>query len=160
MLSNGSNKIEINHKDKNNKYKNIHGLYSGEISKIKNYIEKNYLLSNSITDLHKKRASQFLAALDNSVESLSNSDPDDFKKMILKRIKDSLDLINQYLTEPFSLFPDVNIWLISDNNNKEPIGVCTIHSSDILWSKDDKEKGCICNKHIYTDIKVMFYFLF
>lgn len=134
---------------------NIYDYYLKEILKIQKYIKSIYLSNNSITDLEKNRASQLLYELSAIVEVVQSLPDTDFsfKKLRFTQIKDSIDRLNHYLTEPFSFFPDVNIWLISD---KEPIGICTIHSNDIVWSKNESEKGCICNELIYTDIKVFF----
>jgi hypothetical protein len=64
---------------------------------------------------------------------------------------DSIDRIKIYLNDALSTFPSIQLWLLCD---KEPVGVCTIKSSDVVWSKNERECGYICNKFVYTDIKV------
>lgn len=64
---------------------------------------------------------------------------------------ESIEQIDNSLTEPLSIFPDLNLFLLSGN---EPIGQCTVKSTDIIWSNDPLKKGSICNQLIYTDIKV------
>ena len=73
-----------------------------------------------------------------------------FKRVKFTQMKDSIEKLNNYLSEPVSFMPDVNLWLLAD---EKPIGVCTIKSNDIIWSSYDKKRGSVCNKSIYTDIK-------
>lgn len=76
---------------------------------------------------------------------------DAYKKIFLIQISDCLSRIKENLVEPFNYFPDINLWLV---HNRQHVGVCTIKSCDVIWSKSVIEKGDICNQIIYTNIKV------
>lgn len=133
--------------------RSIYEHYSREILKIQTYIKTIYLTQAAITELEKNRARQLsheLTAIIEVVESLPHSDTN-FRKLRYNQIRDCIDRIHHYLAEPFSFFPDVNLWLLSDG---VPVGVCTVHSNDIIWAKNDLERGCICNQLVYTDVKV------
>lgn len=134
--------------------KSIYEHYSREIIKIQTYIKAIYLTQPAITDLEKNRARQLsheLAAIIEVVEMLPHTDAN-FRKLRYNQIRDCIDRIHQYLTEPFSFFPDVNLYLLGDGG--QPIGVCTLLSNDIVWAKTDLERGCICNQLVYSGVKV------
>lgn len=68
-------------------------------------------------------------------------------------IKNAILKIEQYNREPLSYFPDVSLWLLRNN---QKVGVCTIKANDVIWSENHDEKGSICAKMIYTDVKVQY----
>jgi hypothetical protein len=128
--------------------------YLGELVTIQKYFQDIFLNNQLITDLSRNRVKQISQELMNIIDliqSLNNLFDVNFKRIKLIMLMDSIDKIKIYLTDPLSFFPSVNLWLLCD---KEPIGVCTIKSTDIVWSKNKRERGYICNKLIYTDIKV------
>lgn len=127
--------------------------YLAEILKIEKYLENVYLKNICLTDLEKNRVHQLIAELKNIIELVQLLPKADlsFRKLNFTKIKLCINKINDYLAEPLSAFPDVNLWLLS---NKEPIGICTIKSNDVIWSVNNLERGSICNQLIYTEIKV------
>ncbi|CAF0876645.1 unnamed protein product [Brachionus calyciflorus] len=129
--------------------------YLIEILKIRKYFSQVFMKSQLLTDLERKRSEQLIHELNEIiklVQSLQSENKADstFRKFNYNRIMQSIRKIDNYFAEPLSLFPDVNLWLLSCN---EPIGICTIKSNDIIWSKQKYHKGVICNRMIYTDIK-------
>ena len=127
--------------------------YMKEILKIQTYLKSIYLTKHAITELDKNRARQLICELTTILEvvdSLPKTEAN-FRKLRYNQIRDCIDRLRHYLVEPFSFFPDVNLWLLADGI---PIGVTTIHSNDIIWATNDLEKGSICNNLVYTDIKV------
>jgi hypothetical protein len=121
--------------------------------KIKKYIKSLHTTNKTTSELEQNRYKRVLYEL-SSIADVIGSLPDtdlNFRKLRFNQIKDSIHRMNQFLAEPFSFFPDVNLWLLMD---KEPVGVTTVRTNDIIWSKNEYEKGFICNKLIYTDIKV------
>jgi hypothetical protein len=117
------------------------------------YLKRVFLKNEFLTELNKHRIKHFqieLRKIHDFVQSLSKFDKN-FRKLRFMQIKDSLEEINNFLGEPFSYFPDLNIFMISD---QEPIGLCKIKSHDVIWSNNHREIGSICNKMIYTNIKV------
>ena len=127
--------------------------YMKEILKIQTYLKSIYLTKHAITELDKNRARQLICELTTILEvvdSLPKTEAN-FRKLRYNQIRDCIDRLRHYLVEPFSFFPDVNLWLLADGI---PIGVTTIHSNDIIWATNDLEKGVICNNLVYTDIKV------
>ena len=129
--------------------------YLKELLGIKNYLKNIYVSSDLISDLQRARVLQINCEIDkviNLIQSLKNLFDVNFKRYQLRLMLDSINKMEVYLTEPLSFFPNVSLWLLSD---KEPIGICTVETSDIIWSKYDKERGLICNKMVYTDIKTL-----
>lgn len=129
--------------------------YRSEILRIIKYIQQIFLKNKFMTDLDQKKAKRLVTDLDNTIKLIKALPADEksdksFRKFDLNRIVESIARVNKYLNEPLNLFPDVNLWLLSNN---EPIGICTIKSSDIIWSEKSIERGIICNQMIYTDIK-------
>lgn len=127
--------------------------YSKEIVKIQLYVKSIYLAQPGICELEVYRALQLiyeLTAIIEVVQSLSETDAN-FRKLRYNQIRDCIDRIHHYLTEPFSFFPDVNLWLLADD---QPIGICTLHSNDVIWARNVFERGCICGQLVYTDVKV------
>ena len=125
-----------------------------EIIRIKLYLKKIFLKNEFLTELNKQRIKHFqveLRKLYDLVQSLAKFDKN-FRKLRFMQIKDSLEEIANFLGEPFSYFPDLNIFLISD---QEPIGLCKIKPHDVIWSSNHREIGSLCNKMIYTNIKVL-----
>ena len=124
-----------------------------EIIRIKKYIKMVFLKNEFLTELNKKRVKHFqteLRKICDFVQSLSKFDTN-FRKLRFMQIKDCLEEITNYLMEPFSYFPDLNLFLIS---NEEPIGLCKIKPYDVIWSSNHREIGALCNKLIYTNVKV------
>ena len=81
--------------------------------------------------------------------------PDDFGEVQFLHLAllESVEKINNYLNEPMlSFFPDIHLWLCSGD---QPVGICSnLKSNDALWSCDELKRGAICNRFIYTDVKV------
>lgn len=143
--------------------KENYDAYLSEIYKIKRYLEHKFDGINSadvkflenewLSNLEINRDKQIIKQLENIaniVKSMCKTELS-FKKHKFIDIKRSIDKINEYLAEPLSVFPDVSIWFLC---NKEPVGICTIKSHDLIWSKHDFRRGSICNQMVYTDIKV------
>lgn len=129
--------------------------YRSEILRIIKYIQIIFLKNEFMTDLEQNKAKRLINDLNDTIKLIKALPIDEktdksFRKFDLNRIIESIARVNKYLNEPLSLFPDVNLWLLSNN---EPIGICTIKSSDIIWSDKSIERGLICNQMIYTDIK-------
>ena len=127
-----------------------------EIIRIKKYLKTVFLKNEFLTELNKQRIKHFQAELRkicDFVQSLSKFD-ENFRKLRFMQIKDSLEEIASFLGEPFSYFPDLNLFLIS---NQEPIGLCKIKSHDVIWSINPREIGNLCNRMIYTNIKVVLF---
>lgn len=126
-----------------------------EILRIRKYIESVFLKNSFLTQLEHKRADHLIIELNDLIKLTQSFHTDQksdstFRKFDFNRIIESISRINTYLIEPLNIFPDINLWLLSNN---EPIGICTIKSNDIIWSKNVYERGIICNQLIYTDIK-------
>lgn len=129
--------------------------YRSEILRIIKYIQQVFLKNEFTTDLDEKKAKRLITSLEDTIRLIKslpadNKSDSSFRKFDFNRIIESIARLNKYLNEPLSLFPDVNLWLLSNN---EPIGICTIKSSDIIWSDESFERGVICNQMTYTDIK-------
>lgn len=118
-------------------------------------MKKFYLSQAFITELETNRGKQLVYELElikNDIDALSKSDAT-FRKLRFTKIRDSVERLRLYVAEPFSFFPDVNLFLLSDGL---PVGVCTIRSNDVIWSsRGHMERGCICNHLVYTDVKVL-----
>ena len=69
----------------------------------------------------------------------------------INKMKYDCEIISQFANEPLSIFPDLNLWLF---NGDEAIGLCSIKSHNIIWSNTEDERGSLCGKLLYTDIKV------
>lgn len=140
-----------------NYYQNLENFkkYRSEILRIIKYIQQVFLKNEFTTELDEKKAKRLVSNLDDTIRLIKSLPTDkksdsSFRKFDFNRIIESIARVNKYLNEPLSLFPDVNLWLLSNN---EPIGICTIKPSDIIWSEKSIERGVICNQMTYTDIK-------
>jgi hypothetical protein len=74
-----------------------------------------------------------------------------FKFLMNLIIKNCFVKIKYFSKEPLCYFPDFHLWLIEDD--VKPIGICTMKSSDIIWSENENERGLYSNRMIYTDVK-------
>lgn len=72
----------------------------------------------------------------------------------LQLLKYDCDVIAKFSHEFFGVFPDMNLWLL---NNNQPIGLCSLKAQDIFWAFDTKERGVLSARHIYLDIKVIYW---
>ena len=89
-------------------------------------------------------------------EKFSNSKSNEnFKFYIDLIVKNSIEHINKYNEDPFQLFPNINLLLMS---NQRPVGVCSLKARDLIWSEDVREIGTDCGKIIYSDMKVIKHF--
>lgn len=114
-----------------------------------------YLKISTLTELEKNRTNQFLMELRNIVDFVQTFQKFDsnFKKLRLIQLKDSLEKLQKMsLNEPFNYFPDLDLWLISNN---VPIGLSKIKYFDLIWSNNMRERGSVCSKMIYMNIKVI-----
>ncbi len=133
----------------------------------KDYLRNNFLSSESITPYDQHRVKQICSQLNLITELLkllfaliskfnSSVSNDSFMYFIDRIIKSCLFNINSYLKQPFCIFPDLSLYFLC---NGEPVGVCIIKASDVIWSENELEMGCICAKMIYIDVKVSRVFL-
>ena len=67
------------------------------------------------------------------------------------QIKYDCEIITKFATEPLSIFPDMNLWLFDGD---QAVGLCSLKAQDIIWSTEQDERGYLCGKILYTDIKV------
>ncbi len=126
------------------------------------YLKNVYLANQYTTDYDRARVKQInlkysiIGDLLNMILRLcvkfkgSNSN-DAFQFYIDSIIRNSIIKIMEYAEEPLSFFPDVSLWLLFNNR---PVGICNIRSSDVIWSDAKSEKGEICGKMVYMDVKV------
>lgn len=131
------------------------------IANTKVYLKNDFLKNEFITEFSRNRVRQIRAQLTGIQDLLSllfklvskfknSNSNENFRFYIDLMIKNSMIKIKKYLAEPLSYFPDVNIWFLC---NKEPVGVCTIKSRDLIHSSDEYKKGSICGRMVYTDVK-------
>jgi hypothetical protein len=68
-------------------------------------------------------------------------------------ILESVKRIESLIKEPMlNFFPDIHLWLMS---NDKPVGICNIKATDVIWSENSIEKGFICKRFTYLNIKVI-----
>ncbi len=131
------------------------------ISEIKEYLNEEFLKYPYATDLDRCRVKQINSLLDTIEELLTlmiklvskfkgSKSNENFRFYIELMFKNSVYRIQKLSKEPFSHFPDMSIWLLANN---EPVGVCNLRASNLIWSTDARKRGKICGKLIYTDIK-------
>ena len=70
----------------------------------------------------------------------------------IHKIKYNCEIISLFSNEPLSIFPDLNLWLLNGN---QAVGLCAIKANKIIWSAEDEERGSLCGKVLYTDVKVI-----
>ena len=66
-------------------------------------------------------------------------------------LKYAIAVFKNYSEEPIFSYPNFHVWMLSDN---EPIGMSTIDIGGIIWSNEFEERGPLCFKSVYFDIKV------
>lgn len=139
-------------------YQNILGL----VNSCKDYLKNNFLTSEYITSYDQNRVKQICSQLNLIVDLLkllyaliskfnNSASNDSFTYFIDRIIKSCMFNVNSYLKQPFSIFPYLSLYVLCDG---EPVGVCIVKASDIVWSEDKLEMGSICAKMIYMDAKV------
>lgn len=149
---------ELKLQQANDIYKEIVQL----IQKAKTYLKDDYLNNNFVTDFEEKRVEEILFRFTIIIDLLNlilklakkfkySTANDNFKFYIDLIIKNSVLKIRNFLREPFCIFPNLSLWLLF---NDQPVGVCNICANDIIWSKDEQNKGEFCGKFFSTDFKV------
>lgn len=146
------------YKKATNVYQQIRNL----AQEVKSYLLNEYLKNDFITDFDRYRVKLINTQFSIIVDLLNllfklickfrlSASNESFKFYIDLIIQNSMAKIRNYLKEPFSYFPDLNLWLMANETNA--IGVCNIRSEDVIWSPVAKKRGSICAKMIYTDVK-------
>ena len=86
---------------------------------------------------------------------IKNLDPRSSTKIMWNQkcleMKYDCEIISMFSNEPLSIFPDMNLWLF---NGDQAVGLSAIKAHNIIWSNLEDERGFLCAKVIYTDIKV------
>ncbi|CAF0895015.1 unnamed protein product, partial [Brachionus calyciflorus] len=141
--------------------KNYFDAFMLKIKILNDYISYDFLKMSFINNFNKSRILQIKSQLDTlrtvvkllfdlSEKFQPSKSNENFRFYIDLIVRNSIVKIKKLLNEPFSYFPDVNLWFLFDN---EPVGVCNIRSNDIIWSLDSSKKGIISAVMVYTDIK-------
>ncbi len=125
-----------------------------ETFRIRKYLQDVYMKSPSITELETIRFKQVLGQLKIVVEHLRSlfKFDDAFKKVILMQMNDCIETIKGFLEDPISVFPNLTLWFICGGRYE---GVGTIRACDVIWSSNVQERGAICGKMIYMNIKAL-----
>ena len=130
-------------------------IYRDNVFEVQRYLENEYTKNMKATELEKNRDAQLIIEMRKIINSLTKIPKSQtfLKPYLFKEVMRSIEKIDHLLTESISLFPDLYVWMFCGNKQ---VGVCTIKSHDIIWSPKDSKRGLICNKFVYTDIKVTF----
>ena len=134
-------------------------------NEINDFLITDFMNNEYITDYERCRIKQICSQLDIIKDLLSilfdlirkfknSASNENFKFYIDLIVINCMLKIRNYIKDPLSYFPDISLWFLFNN---EPVGVCTIKAEDLVWSNDPYKKGQICEKMIYTDVKVNFF---
>ena len=143
------------------KANNLYESFLNTINRMKDFIKHDFLKKNYISEFNKKRIKQIKVELNNLADVINllfrlthkfrqSKSNESFKFYIDLIIRNSVIKIKKHLEEPFSYFPDVNLWFLF---NREKIGVCNMICNDVIWSDEEDKRGCISAKKVYTDVK-------
>lgn len=126
--------------------------YYKRIFYLQRYLLYDFSRSNELMPLEVNRIKQIniqLKIISTSLELISITKS---SKVSIQIITESIIKIERLIKEPLlNNFPDFQLWLM---NGDEPVGICNIKASEILWSHNRRKRGSVCNKYIYTSIKV------
>ena len=125
-----------------------------ETFRIRKFLQDVYMKSPSITELETIRFKQVLGQLKIMVEHLKSlfRFDDAFRKVILMQINDCIETIKSFLEDPISIFPNLTLWFICAGRYE---GVGTIRACDVIWSNNVQERGAICSKMTYMNVKAL-----
>lgn len=143
------------------KANNLYEYFLNTINRMKEFIKQDFLKKSYTSEFNKHRIKQIKMELNNLADVIKllfrlthkfrqSKSNENFKFYIDLIIRNTMIKIKKYLNEPFSYFPDVNLWFMF---NEQKVGVCNLKCNDVVWSPEEDKRGCISAKKVYTNVK-------
>ncbi len=127
-----------------------------KIKQIKTYIRsyQKHILTR-LDEIRIKSMMDVLARMKsnlNMMASMFNTSEIDVSvlKKYFSRLDYDTNILDRFAEESFGVFPNVELWFLC---NGSPVGACTITANELIWSSDSEERGNLCGKMLYADVK-------